>query len=498
MINDARALEPDASLTADVCIVGAGAAGITLALALRGAGLSVCLLEGGGFEISDENQALYKGTRTGIGDWKLDETRARVFGGSTAWWNGWCRPLLRDDFEPHPYLPDGGWPFGYDDLVPYYERSHETLELGAFDYDVASLSAQCNTPLLPFDPNVVESRVYRFSPPTRFGTRYRADLEAAEDIRVYVGANLRAVRLARRGGPVSHLECATLEGGRFTVEASRYVLALGGIENARVLLASNAEQPEGVANGSGRVGLFMEHPHYFGSSVIVWKDAPDLRFYNVQEIDSTLNGEARRVRIVGALGIALPVRTSEELPTFTVTIDQVPLERAGAGAIGPEAAAAVFGRRGAVPTFSKASYRCEQTLTEDCRLTLTSELDALGMPRVNLHWSIRESDTKALHRSFAILAREIGRLGLGRFWDTQLTEGSTFRTSPGAHHMGTTRMSTDPARGVVDANGRAHEVDNLYLTGASVFPTGGDSNPTLTVVAMAHRLADHLRGSGRP
>lgn len=499
MISDARELGADASLTADVCIVGAGAAGITLALALRDSGLSVCVLEGGGFEITEASQALYEGTMSGIDTWTLDSMRARVFGGSTTWWSGWCRPLLPDDFEVRPYIPNSGWPLTYADLVPYYERAHRTLEIGDdFEYDPAVLSAKVGRPLLPFDANVIETRVYRFSPPTRFGSRYREDLQNAENVHVYVNANLRKIRLASAGGPVSHLECATLDGGHFKVEASRYVLALGGIENARLLLASNDEQAEGVANGSGLVGVFMEHPHFYASGSIVWKEAPDIGFYEGQSLDTQVNGESGKVNLVGGLGLALPVRSSERLPSFTATLTERPLdpENDDSSLLSPKSTTAVFGRSTATPSFVRLTYRCEQTSDDASRLKLTNEVDALGMPRLDLHWAIADSDEEARRRAFAIIARELGRLDLGRFWEAHLTPGLEIVASPGGHHLGTTRMSTDPKNGVVDGNGRAHEVSNLYITGSSVFSTGGDSNPTLTIVALAHRLADHLKNTG--
>lgn len=492
MFYDARALAPNAALSADVCIVGAGAAGITLALGLRDAGLSVCVLESGGFEISDANQALYQGRMSGIDTWALDKMRVRAFGGTTAWWAGYCRPLDPEDFEARPYIPDSGWPFGYDDLEPYYARACDLVEIGELEFDPVKLAARSGRSLLPFDQSVLETRVYRLGPPTRFGTRYRAELDGAEDIHVYLNANLRHVRLTQRRGLVSHLECATREGGAFTVEASRYVLALGGVENARMLLASNADQPEGVANGSGRVGEFSEHPHLYGSGAIAWTRQHDLGFYLRHRIDATISGRPGTVDLLGGIALSRDVRESEGLPNFMATLDPVPMDN-DTGALSPTHAAAVVGRKAGAPSAVRLTYRCEQTITPDSRIRLMQEVDALGIPRIDLHWAVRDEDRRARRRSFALMARELGRLGLGRLWDKELAGAETV-PAPGGHHLGTTRMSVDPAKGVVDANSRAHDVENLYITGGSVFPSGGDANPTLTIVALAHRLADHLRG----
>lgn len=497
MISDARELTANTKLTADICIVGAGPAGITLALALSGAGFSVCLLEGGDFDITDENQALYQGQMSGIDSWTLDGMRARVFGGTSAWWGGWCRPLVPEDFVARSYIPESGWPLSYDDLVPYYKRAQDTLELGLFEYDAAALSARLGMPLLPTDPGILETRVYQFSPPTRFGTRYRADIEQATDIHTYVNANLQKIHLTQRGGSVSHLTCATLTGGRFSVEAQKYILALGGIENARMLLASNDEQSEGIANGSGRVGWFMEHPHYYLSGMILWRETPDLRFYASNQVETKDDqGQLRTATIGSGIGLSAAIRESEQLPNFTATMDIGSFDMdTDTDTIGPTRARSIFGRNTVNPSVFQLTYRSEQTPTSDSRLILSSDLDALGTPRVDLHWAVSPSDNEARKRALAIMANELGRAGLGRFWDLQLTENPEWFPNPGGHHLGTTRMSADPSRGVVDANLRTHEVPNLYTLGSSVFPTGGDSNPTLTIVALAHRLADYLKNN---
>ena len=496
MISDASQLEEGATLQADICIIGAGAAGITLARDLLGAGFRVLVIESGGFEAESATQALYRGAMTGINTWELDAVRARVFGGSTALWAGFCRPLSRDDFEAKSYVPGSGWPIRYDDLVPYYKRACVTVEVGGFQYDVDALSAQAGLPLLPFDPNVIESRIFHFSPPTRFGARYRGDLESATDIQVYLHANLFAVRLASSDNSVSHLECKTLPelgGISFTVESSRYVLALGGIENARLLLASNAERPEGVANGSGLVGQFMEHPHYYGFLALLCRDVPDLRFYSPFTANVPYDdGSDATVPLMGVLALSAGVRAAGALPNFTAEIGAVPITNP-TGTIGASTIAPLFGRDVGGPQLLHVNCRCEQFVTPDSRITLNQDVDALGMPRIDLRWSILPENQMAMLRACEIMGRELGRLGFGRLWVPPQGTDVWTRPNGGSHHLGTTRMSADPAEGVVDANLRAHDIDNLYILGSSVFASGGDANPTLTIVALAHRLADHLK-----
>ena len=137
MLIDARTLDEGATLEADVCIAGAGAAGMTIAMDLRGSGLSVVLLESGGVERDDATQALSEGRMTGIDTWDLRRMRIRSLGGTTGHWNGWCRPLMPQDFERRDYIPDSGWPLKYKDLVRWFRKACQTLEIGEFEWDAA-------------------------------------------------------------------------------------------------------------------------------------------------------------------------------------------------------------------------------------------------------------------------------------------------------------------------------------------------------------------------
>ncbi len=172
MLIDARTLDEGATLEADVCIAGAGAAGMTIAMDLRGSGLSVVLLESGGVERDEATQALSEGRMTGIDTWDLRRMRIRSLGGTTGHWNGWCRPLMPQDFERRDYIPDSGWPLKYSDLVRWFRKACQTLEIGEFEWDADERSERTSKPLLPVSSNI-EQRYYQFSPPTRFSTCLR-------------------------------------------------------------------------------------------------------------------------------------------------------------------------------------------------------------------------------------------------------------------------------------------------------------------------------------
>jgi choline dehydrogenase-like flavoprotein len=255
---DSRDLEEGTILGADLCILGAGAAGITLARALGSSGLTIILLESGGLEPEDANKALSEAKMTGIQTWSPADMRVRVLGGSTQHWTGHCRPLGADDFTARSWLPNSGWPITLADLEPYYALAQETLELGAFDYDPAGRAQ--GRALLPFSP-VAENRYYQLSPPTRMGERYRSELDAAEYLTVYTYANATNLVLNGARTRIGAVDVKTLSGKSLRVQAGMFVLAMGGLENARLLLASNTQLSAGVANGNDVVGRYlMEHP----------------------------------------------------------------------------------------------------------------------------------------------------------------------------------------------------------------------------------------------
>jgi choline dehydrogenase-like flavoprotein len=493
MLLDARDLKTGAVLSADVCIAGSGPAGITLATELVDSGLDVVLLESGGFSFDDDAQALNEGHMTGIQTWSPRDMRLRLFGGTSGHWGGFCRPLSREDFERRDWVTGSGWPIVYDTLEPYYVRAQQTCQAGALDYDAKRMSERIGVALLTDDESVLEHNFYRLSPPTRFGTRYRKALEDAENVRTYTYATLLDIRLDQKLSAVERFDCSTLEGKRFSVEAGRFVLALGALENARVLLASAGQIADGVANSSGMVGRrFMEHPHYYDSVAMVLRSDANLGFFRVHDVDPLEEDGEDGFSVLGTLGLRAEVRAAEGLLNMSVSLGARDIEDQKTGMIAPSNVAALLGQRTKDTVFVRCTCRTEQTPYEESRLTLGYERDELGMRRFDLDWRVREDDERALRRALEIIGSELGRLGLGRLWMPHKGGRFAWKQSPGGHHMGTTFMGDDPKKSVVDAELRCHDTENLYVAGSSVFATVGDANPTLTIVALAHRLADHL------
>jgi choline dehydrogenase-like flavoprotein len=518
---DARGVPGGSLITADVCIVGAGAAGITIARELRTRRLRVVVLESGGFAPDEVTQRLYAGEVRERPYFALEaeRTRTRCFGGSTHRWAGECRPLDSLDFEPREWVPDSGWPFGLAHLLPFYDRAQTVCQLGPFAYAGADWSAR-GADLIPFHGERVLSRALHYSPPTRFGEVYRDEIGQAGTVVAYLGANVVDLETPTPPDRVKTVRVACLSGSTFRVQARAFVLCAGGVENARLLLMSNSVQPAGLGNAHDQVGrYFMEHLYLDRAATILARGASVGDFYT-----SGRCWAGRRVR--GVLALGPEVQRRERLTNFCAFIvEEEPREalawcwsllaalrrrpgRPGALAqlrnavafVGTAAAAraraAGSGRRGERRPMRLYALKqaMEQAPNPGSRIVLGQERDQLGCPRVALHWRLTAVDKRSAHRAHEILGEELTRAGAGRFRSSLGREVDPWPSElRGArHHMGTTRMHPDPRRGVVDADCRVHGIANLYVAGSSVFPTSGTANPTLTIVALALRLADHL------
>ena len=571
MIDDARTVPADSALTADLCIIGGGAAGITIGRELAGSSVRVIILESGGLDFETPVNDLDKGDVVGLPYFPLDTARLRYFGGSTNHWGGVCRPLEPIDFEARDWIPGSGWPITRADLDAYYPRAATIAGLKVANWDLARWSPVSRYPVWPFAPDdPIESVVAQIVDPDirAFPKRFGSTIEAAPNVTVHLHANAISIDTDPNSRSVERIRVATLEGNRFTVTARVFVLATGGLENARLLLASDGVRPDGVGNDHGNVGrYFMEHPR-FRAGMIAPAD-PRLRigFYDFQDVGETIlqgyltlsNAAARQERLtdvqirlnpiydpaiqaaldapvvnaardleerlgkVARIGDAIG-EVGKDLTTLSAdlmswqqdviaggplavplpdVVDEV-VRRAGTGNIEAamplmfgDLATAGFGQLvGGLPLDGIwLSTRIEQTPNPDSRVSLTDHRDALGMRQIQLDWRFTDLEKHSVIRALELLGAEIGRYGLGRLrieidddpnsWPDDLAGGW--------HHMGTTRMHDDPAQGVVDRDCRVHGIDNLYVAGSSVFTTAGSGTPTMTVVALALRLVDHLR-----
>jgi choline dehydrogenase-like flavoprotein len=257
MFIDANEVPEATVVETDICIVGAGAAGITIACEFIGTRFRVCVLESGGFASDPKTQGLYRGTNVGHHYYDLDVCRLRYFGGSTNCWGGWCRPLKPVDFKEQPWVPYSGWPFSFENLEPYYRRAQAICQLGPYGYDVSYLKTQIGSELLPLDQGRLVTDVIQFSPPTRFGEVYRLVIKSAANVRTYLSANVTNIETGETPNAVTRLRAETLSGRKFWITAKCYILAAGGLESPRLLLISNAAEKTGLGNRYDLVGRFL-------------------------------------------------------------------------------------------------------------------------------------------------------------------------------------------------------------------------------------------------
>jgi choline dehydrogenase-like flavoprotein len=520
MLLDARSVPPGELLATDVCIVGGGAAGISVALELAGHAARVLLLESGGMKPDEAPQELYEGRVTGQAYYELDACRLRFLGGSTNFWGGWCRPLDALDFDQREWLPHSGWPFGRQELDPYYARAHGVCRLGPYDYDPRRWRGEHES-LVPDRSPILTDTVFQIAP-TRFGVEHAAALRRAANVGVMLHANAVDIEMDAPHRTAARLHAATLAGNRFTVSAHVFVLAGGGIENARLLLASRRGRRCGVGNERDLVGRFFADHLHVPVGTLRARRGFISSFYRVQRAGATTvrGGLAlsedlrRRERLLGCAltlhnaedphDVLSPTRQPEGYESLRVLMKAARrAERphhfwhhVGNVVTGLDAATTLSYRALVKPPARTVMVGCraEQAPNRDSRVTLDDATDAFGMPRARLHWELSEQDRASFERTQRIWLDAIAgdHVDAERVSDLD-DEGWTQRIAGGAHHTGTTRMHRDPALGVVDEHCRVHSTSNLYVAGSSVFPTAGWAPPTLTIVALALRLADRIK-----
>lgn len=478
MIKNLNNLENNSQIDTDICIIGAGAAGITLALELDKSNKSVTLLEAGGFDFPTKNEGLdlYSGQSTGR-DYAIQSSRLRYFGGTTNHWGGWCRPLDEVDFVEKPNSNNLGWPIQKADLMAYYRKAAKICEIENYE-KLENQTEIDNNDTLSFHGNkVLTNKFFLFSPPTRFGSRYRQDIEDSKNIKCFLYAN--ATDLILENGIAKGVKITTLEHKSFTVKALTVIVAMGGLENTRFLLLNTEKyKPNGIPNKNQLIGkYFMDHP---GMSPGEYMLKENLKYYRHLSSDGVIMPfvSLKHSQIIDneLLNLALflnPKKESSTLKSNYLTNPFLQISTQGAS----------------------YSYQAiiEPTPYMQSQVTLSDGIDDLQQRKLSLNWQIDPDDFDRAEKTFTVIAKELALLGLGR---AKFNEGYLEKAKKsmgyGMHHMGTTRMGNDIATSVTDSYGQLHEIKNLYIAGSSLFPSVGFSNPTLTITALCFRLAEQL------
>lgn len=512
------------TLRADICVIGGGPAGIVVASELAAEGRDVVVIEAGS-QPYDRHQARFlprsvvghvwgaqsgaRGVNRGIPYYSLRMSRVRGIGGSTQALKAHglrLRPLDAIDFKSDT---TANWPLAYEEFVSFLDDAVQYCGIpeagivwdatdGSFDRNrMSELAKVC----------------FRHAPRTAFqlkgvqagNTRHQRWITSAIATEFRVDS----------AGYVTRVRVSTRSHSSFTVEARNVVLAAGGVDNARVLLA-NPPLLEAMGHSATHVGrYFMEHLHYVAGHLI--PTGPDAQREIAQYFSSrdgwdpwitVADATTRLESLARSAFSAVPVYSSSLAPGVNAlgrmarVVPYGPFDRplwAREMAVvlrgTPTIASAIVDR------FDPSSKRghfaiiamSEQTPNSSSRITLSNRRDYSGLRLPVLDWQLKEHDVESARHSAEILGNNLSAAGLGEFVPTWIRPDE--RLPPvlgGWHHIGTTRMSAEADGGVVDANSRVYGAPNLFIAGSSVFPTGGFANPTLSLVALAVRLGRHL------
>ena len=506
-------------LEADIVIIGAGAAGITLALEFIDQNIKVALFESGDLKIRKRNQKLNLVQNTGIPYYDLSAQRGRYFGGTTNFWGGTCIPLEHTDFEENAARPGFKWPISFSEISPYINKAKVICGVDAINSNklIQKLHLKKNN----LKSAMFEWRALQFSPfPFRFGERYRSKLNEAKNIDVYLNANLVSFESNRSKTVCKKATFRSVNGKEVKVSAKYFILSTGGVENPRLLLNMKAlfanrnigkyfaEHPTAIIGklvgrdaskiyaehqkkyifdkeikpGFSATEQFMKNHNLLNSFLTIWPIPKDM--YVISRAKMLLYLLRRR-----EFGIKLLLNLLFVIPKSATLLPHV------------------FNRMGGRKNEINQLDDCfdVRLVTETIPnffsdISLSEERDALGMFRASLNWQLEDID----RRTFIFTAKAF-KEQIEKTYDVKLELESWIHNDEEnwytninldghhGHHMGTTRMASNSKNGVVDKNCKVFGIQNVYVSGSSIFPTYGFSNPTLTIVAFALRLSDHLK-----
>ncbi len=505
---------------ADLCIVGSGALGISTAREFFGTSHSVIVLEGGGETFEQRSQEPYQSDVVGLNHNGIHIGRARVLGGTTTLWAGQALPLFDLDFQKRDWVPYSGWPIERKTLAEYYPRAQRVMELPIVSYDRATWPGSTQPP--EYDAEAITTYFSQFAAVPDFAKKYRQQLVAAPNITLLTHANAVCISANSQASAVEEISVKSFQGKACVIRAKMFLICCGGIETARLLLASNNVEKAGVGNRRDMVGRFFQDHPGIALPVRVLNKRRFGQWYNSFKRDNVRHSiklaaseSLQRKHLILNTGAEVFYPTEEQDPIASAKLMLQAVRKKHLRSQLPGALAAVLKRPDRVMRAALRHYVLKQVASVNSgvphigfgveqlpnpmsRVMLSEKIDSLGMPRTSLDWRVSETEGRSISIFAGAVAAEWRRLGVAEFDPSDLkTTGRELGENGGyidaSHHMGTTRMGDDPATAVVDASCRVHDYDNLYISGSSVFPTGGFSNPTLTALALGFRVSDELK-----
>lgn len=543
---DARRALPGSSFEAEVCVIGSGPAGATVAAELADRGLRVIVLEGGGTGRDRTAEDTYRGVAGEGAHDPIEAVRQKRLGGTSAVWGGRCAPLDDVDFTEREWLPDARWPIAHDELRRYYGRAQRHLDAGDCEYSAAASGFPDAGPEVAETDALHWDDLWRWSPPTMFAPRMRT-LAGTGRIRLFTHATVARLDRDPVSGAATEAVVVPRRGQEVRVRAREFVLAAGGLESTRILLASDGYGGSGLGAGIGnahdQVGRhYMTHPvgeagrlrltaagRALGLGYAVTPEGVYAR--RMLSLAPSVQAEQGLGNLKAAVWFADPKDPSHQdalLSTFALTYWG--MGRAGAGfkTAGMHAEYAsttgiarhvrnVAGDPGRVVRFARGWARprltgarhlpsfmpldsghcrlrfdAEQTPSAANRITLDRERDALGQCRLRVDYTVFPGDRESIATSLTLIGKELERTGLATVDLSDVERVGDAAMTDGTHQMGLLRMSDSPRDGVVDARCRVHGSPNVHVASSAVFPSSGAVGPTLALVALACRTADGI------
>ena len=537
MIVDGSTLRSGIEIEHELCVVGSGIAGMLLVMELAQTYKDICMVESGAWKPDDDTQSLYTLNNVGYPIRKHYQSRIRYFGGSCNIWAGRAMIYNEIDLIPRPWLDSISWPIDFAELERYYAAATRYLNLPSFD---KLKPGNWQSKLSDFEMDLFQSANFKTNvslfakAPARFGykTKYYKTVKNSNAITLYINSNVVNLHLNESLSRVAHVDVVCLNGVRYTIKPKKVVLACGGLENTRILMASDKQMPRGIGNQNGLLGrYYMDHPRALFGRVKLNKKL---------KLDHLLGMPVPGGKMQLGIGLSDKVQAEEGLldnylslePCYSIGSMELYeafvklmkrfLRKGYSGkrfdfknqemADVPEMIYLLTPKE-LLPHFMYYSYYkysrlvknvvtklthlsivnySEQEANNASRVYLDNEKDKLGMPKLVLDWKVSDRSLKSSVRLLHLLDEHFRKHEAG-YIEEDLTEIKELPYTDASHHLGTTRMSADPKTGVVDVNCQVHGVDNLYVTGSSIFPTAGHANPTLTIAAMSLRLADYLK-----
>lgn len=521
----------------DYCIVGAGIVGIALAISLAERGKRVVLLETGDWKEDSRLDDYYQGSATSPHPPAREYRRQRL-GGTSHLWGGRCIPLDAQDFEVRAHVPESGWPISAADMAPFIQPANDMLDAGQADYSIRSLREE-HLELIPglsaLAPDLAEN-IERYSLPTDTASKYRAVLQSSANILVVLRARLVDLRIEPGTGGVCTAIAMMGDSTRsFRVQASEYVLCGGGIEVTRLMLCVRRTQPSwGRFDASlgkyygchfdmtfGELELAGSTPRFaFETTTDGVYARRKLQFSPHFQARHGLLNSAFRLHFQpyadarhGSAVLSLIYLLKSILPKEYQDILNHSRGVGGGDSRLPKHLANILRDLAAIPAFAwvwltqiklarrrlpytliaprsgryPLDFNSEQVPTPLNRIELAEECDSQGIPRVSIHWRLTSGDIESGRASFNLLQKKVEAIDIARLHvDPAALENQLHAAHPiGGHHLGTTRMGHRAEHSVVDRHLRVHGVSNLRIAAASVFPTTGAANPTLSLLALA-------------